>query len=129
MKGVYSDFGTGTGRLESEFSSLKLNQLTGADVADRMIRVMLDHRADVALGDYNVLRYSTAAQKVDQLKLVPTSLTGFSFLVMVGLPKNNNVRLFGDGLEQWFIDSRKNAHLESILKKYNLVDWDILTRD
>lgn len=129
MKGVYSDFGTGMGRLESEFSALKLNKLTGADVADRMIRVMLDHRADVALGDYNVLRYSMAAQKVDQLKLVPTSLTGFSFLVLVGLPKNNNVRLLGDGLEQWFAESRKNAHLESILKKYNLVDWDILTRD
>lgn len=130
MKGVYSDFGAGTGRLESEFNALKLNKLTGADVADRMIRVMLDRRADVALGDYNVLRYSmAAAQKVEQLKLVPTSLTGFSFLVLVGLPKNAQVRLLGDGLEQWFAESRKNAHLESILQKYNLVDWDILTRD
>jgi len=129
MKGVYSDFGVGSDRSEADFSTLKFNKLTGADVADRMIRLMLEHRAEVALGDYNVLRYSMASAGAEQIKLLPTSLTGFSFLVLVGLPKNNQVRLLGDGLEYWFAESRANAHLESILRKYNLTDWDILTRD
>lgn len=129
MKGGYSDFGVGSDRSESDFSTLKFNKLTGADVADRMIRLMLEHRAEVALGDCNVLRYSMAAAGAEQIKLLPTSLTGFSFLVLVGLPKNNQVRLLGDGLEYWFAESRANAHLESILRKYNLTDWDILTRD
>ncbi|MBO9668608.1 MAG: substrate-binding domain-containing protein, partial [Bdellovibrio sp.] len=125
MRIIYSDFGAESGRLETEFSAPKMSKLTGADVADRMIRIMADRRADVALGDYNVLRYSMANQKVDQLKLLPTSVTGFSFLVLVGLPRNSQVNLLGEGLDQWFVESRKNAHLDGILKKYNLTDWNI----
>lgn len=130
MKGMYSDFGVGSGLSEADFATLKLNKITGADVADRMIRSILEHRADIALGDYNVLRYSMADQQSEpQLKLLPTSLTGFSFLVLVGLPRNNQVRVLGDGLEKWFAGARRSAHLESILRKYNLTDWDILARD
>lgn len=123
MKIVYSDFG-----YEGRMDILERgNRLTGVDVADRMIKMMKEQRADVALGDYNVLRYELP-EKDATLKLQPTSMTGFSFFVLAGLQKNPQVEYLGDRINEWFMSSRKNGHLESILKKYNLTDWQALDR-
>ncbi|MFM6929867.1 MAG: hypothetical protein ACKOX6_15465, partial [Bdellovibrio sp.] len=34
-------------------------KIEGADVADRMIKALSERRVDLALGDYNVLRYTS----------------------------------------------------------------------
>lgn len=129
LKMVFSDFGyqgdrTALGGLLSRGS-----RLTGVDVADRMIKMMKDGRADIALGDYNVLRTFLNSEKEPGLKLVPTSLTGFSFFVLTGLPHDPHVDLLGDHLNEWFEASRANGHLSEILKKYNLTDWQMLDRN
>ncbi|QDK37853.1 sugar ABC transporter substrate-binding protein [Bdellovibrio sp. NC01] len=123
MKVVYSDFGY-EGRMEIVERG---NRLTGVDVADRMIKMMKEQRADVALGDYNVLRYELT-EKDATLKLQPTAMTGFSFFVLAGLQKNPQVEYLGDRINEWFMNSRDNGRLEGILKKYNLSDWRALDR-
>ncbi|WP_413578699.1 substrate-binding domain-containing protein [Bdellovibrio sp. HCB290] len=128
QKIIYSDFGFQDGRIENEFSGQKINKLSGSDVVERMFRIVAQKRMDVALGDYNVLRYYLVRDK-GQFTLHPTSITGFSFLVLVGLKKNPQVHLLGDGLSEWFVQSRKNTHLQEILGRYNLADWNILARD
>jgi ribose transport system substrate-binding protein len=128
QKIIYSDFGLQDGRIEAEFTGHKINKLSGSDVVERMFRIVAQKRMDVALGDYNVLRYYQVRDK-GQFTLYPTSITGFSFLVLVGLKKNPQVNLLGDGLNDWFVQSRKNSHLQEILGRYNLTDWSILTRD
>ncbi|WP_413561513.1 substrate-binding domain-containing protein [Bdellovibrio sp. HCB209] len=128
MRIIYSDFGMQDGRIEAEFTGLKMNKLSGSDVVERMFRIVAQKRMDVALGDYNVLRYYQLRDK-GQFTLYPTSITGFSFLVLVGLKKNPQVHLLGDGLNEWFKQSRKNTHLQEILGRYNLTDWNMLTRD
>ncbi|UYL08251.1 substrate-binding domain-containing protein [Bdellovibrio sp. SKB1291214] len=128
QKIIYSDFGLQDGRIEAEFTGHKINKLSGSDVVERMFRIVAQKRMDVALGDYNVLRYYQVRDK-GQFTLYPTSITGFSFLVLVGLKKNPQVNLLGDGLNDWFVQSRKNTHLQEILGRYNLTDWSILTRD
>ncbi|WP_413581487.1 substrate-binding domain-containing protein [Bdellovibrio sp. HCB288] len=125
---IYSDFGLQDGRIEAEFSGQKINKLSGSDVVERMVRIVAQKRMDVALGDYNVLRYYLLRDK-GQFTLHPTSITGFSFLVLVGLKKNPQVQVLGTGLDEWFAQSRKNSHLQEILGRYNLTDWEMLARD
>lgn len=129
LKVVYSDFGYQGDRTALGTILERANRLTGVDVADRMKKMMMDGRAEIALGDFNVIRNSFDSNKETKLKLVPTSLTGFSFFVMAGSPKSPQVDFLGNRLSEWFEASRTNGHLSEVLNKYNLSDWQILDRN
>ncbi|UYL08252.1 substrate-binding domain-containing protein [Bdellovibrio sp. SKB1291214] len=126
---IYFDIALQDGRIENEFKGQKMHKLSGSDVVQRMFRIVAQKRMDVALGDYNVLRYYLLREKGQQFALHPTSITGFSFLVLVGLKKNPQVSLLGDGLTDWLAHARSNGRLAQILGRYNLTDWNMLTRD
>ncbi|MBO9667962.1 MAG: substrate-binding domain-containing protein [Bdellovibrio sp.] len=100
--------------------SLKID---GADVADRMIKAIGERRVDLALGDYNVLRYTLLRRQQLNLELQPTSLTGFNTLSLVGPPEDNSPVKLPAYLQNWLINSRENGRLDKILRKYNLPDW------
>jgi ribose transport system substrate-binding protein len=126
---IYFDFALQDGRIESEFKGQKMHKLSGSDVVQRMFKIVAQKRMDVALGDYNVLRYYLIREKGQQFALHPTSITGFSFLVLVGLKKNPQVEILGEGLTEWLAQARSNGRLGQILGRYNLTDWNMLTRD
>lgn len=108
--------------------AVKGTKLTGSDISERMIKMIVEGRASMALGDYNVLRYSLAKKSNPSLRLAATSLTGFNSLVLVGTPKQPEFGYLPNNLEKWFSDARINGDLKKILEKYNLQDWDIFTR-
>lgn len=105
------------------FSSRKIS---GADVFDRMVAMMKDQRTDLALADFNVLRYSLMRSKSSGLKLLPTSLTGFNSLVLVGTPREPEFGFLPVYLENWIEQARKEGSLEQIMSKYNIHDWATL---
>ncbi|WP_413561514.1 substrate-binding domain-containing protein [Bdellovibrio sp. HCB209] len=125
---IYFDLAMQDGRIENEFKGQKLHKLAGSDVVERMFRIVAQKRMDVALGDYNVLRYYQVRDK-GQFNLYPTSITGFSFFVLVGRKKNPQGEVLGMGVADWLKQARRNGRLQEILGRYNLTDWNMLTRD
>lgn len=107
----------------------RLIRLTGADVADRMIKMLNDRRVDIALGDYNVLSYSLGRRAGMTMKLVPTSLTGYNSLVLVSVPHEKKFGFIPQHLHNWFLRARQTGDLEKTLSKYNLADWHLLSSD
>jgi ribose transport system substrate-binding protein len=98
-------------------------KLEGVEVADKVIKVIGERRVDVALGDYNVIRYTLLRRQLLSLELQPTSLTGFNTLSLVS---NAGEVAFPDlpvRLQKWFVEARKSDQLQKILTKYNLIDW------
>ncbi|WP_413580628.1 substrate-binding domain-containing protein [Bdellovibrio sp. HCB288] len=101
----------------------KSTKIEGHDVADRMIKTIIERRVDLALGDYNVLRYTLLRRQHLNLELQPTSLTGFNSLSLVIVPENKYPLELQDLLNTWMEKARSNGQLEQILRKYNLLDW------
>ncbi|WP_232469293.1 substrate-binding domain-containing protein [Bdellovibrio bacteriovorus] len=127
---VYADVGSeGSAEVFSASGGSRVIKLTGSDVADRMIKMINDRRVDLALGDYNLLSYSVGRKAGVNLKLVPTSLTGFSSLVLVSVPKEPEFGSIPQLLHNWFLQARQNGELEGILNKYNLKDWHLMSQD
>lgn len=129
-KVVYADVGSeGSAEIFSRSGGSRVIKLTGSDVVDRMIKMIHDRRVDLALGDYNLLSYSLGRKASVGLKLVPTSLTGFSSLVLVSVPKEPEFGAIPQHLHNWFLKARQNGELETILNKYNLKDWHLMSQD
>lgn len=129
-KVVYADVGTeGSDNIFQGVNSHNFTKLTGGDAADRMVKLVNDRRMDVALGDYNVLSYSMLRKTNNNLQLLPTSLIGFSSLVLVGTIKESEFGGLPFYLDDWFEKARNNGQLEKILSRYNLKDWRILVRN
>ena len=103
-------------------------KIEGADVADRMIKAICERRVDLALGDYNVFRYTSLSRQQLNLEIQPTSLTGFNTLSLVSNLDDPNYANFSTHLEKWFSINRPNGKLARILKKYNLTDWVLFDR-
>lgn len=109
----------------SEFK--KSMKITGRDVADRMMKMIGDRRIDLALGDYNVLRYTLLRRQLMNLEVQPTSLSGYNSLMLVSSPKEPDFGHLPTLLDTWFEANRESGKLEKVLKKYNLKDWDIFS--
>ncbi|WP_413290850.1 substrate-binding periplasmic protein [Bdellovibrio sp. HCB337] len=101
-------------------------EISGYDITERMMLMMNDQRADVALGDYNILRYSLLRAKLKNIRLVPTSLTGFSPIILVSWKGHKDFPLVDRQMKAWFKKARKNGELQKMLNKYNLEDWQNL---
>ncbi|WP_374073271.1 substrate-binding domain-containing protein [Bdellovibrio bacteriovorus] len=125
---VFADLGMESGHQLSIDDPSRAIKLTGSDVADRMTKMIRDRRVDLALGDYNVLRYSLLRKLNTGLQLHPTSLTGFNSLVLVSNPKEPEFGFLPQHLDTWFQGARSNGELEKILARYNLKDWKIFNR-
>lgn len=129
-KVVFADVGSGEGPdFLSASRSSKVIKLTGSDVVDRMVKMLTDRRVDLALGDYNLLSYSMGRKAGVSLKLIPTSVAGFSSLVMVSIPKEPEFGSVPQHLNNWFLRARSTGELEKILGRYSLKDWHLLAHD
>lgn len=127
-KVVFADLGSESGNSLSIDDSTRAIKLTGSDVADRMTKMIGDRRVDLALGDYNVLRYSLLRRAHVPLQLLPTSLTGFNSLVLVSNPKEPEFGFLPQHLDAWFEKARAGNELDKILSRYNLKDWKVFNR-
>ncbi|XGC79390.1 substrate-binding domain-containing protein [Bdellovibrio bacteriovorus] len=105
----------------------KSMKITGRDVADRMMKMIGDRRVDLALGDYNVLRYTLLRRQLMTLEVQPTSLSGYNALMLVAHPKEPDFGHLPSHVDNWFETNRQGGKLEKVLKKYNLKDWDIFS--
>ncbi|MEN0057257.1 MAG: transporter substrate-binding domain-containing protein, partial [Bdellovibrio sp.] len=126
---IFADWG-GEPRSYFEYEEMtaKAIRLTGSDVSERMIKMIGEGRGDLALGDYNVLRYSLTTKELSSLRLLATSLTGFNSLVLVSHPKEPEFGAVPLILQEWFARNRKNGKLKAILDRYNVPDWALFLR-
>lgn len=125
LSGVSGDNNDG---IFAHVNTPRVTKLIGADAPDRMVKMIYDRRVDLALGDYNVLSYSLLKKSEANLQLLPTSLTGFNSVVLVGTPRESEYGGLPHYLNDWFIDARKSGQLEKILNRYNLKDWQLFLR-
>lgn len=107
-----------------------LQLITGSRIHNRLIDLIALGRADYAIEDYNVLKYFYSKTEFqDKVLLTPSSIFGYSPLKFVsrkGLPIEKTVQ---DNLKEFIEDYRKSGKLNILLKKYNIIDWNIvLTR-
>ncbi|MGE9746310.1 substrate-binding domain-containing protein [Bdellovibrio bacteriovorus] len=100
-------------------------KISGREIGDRMTKLIAERRVDLALGDYNVLRYNMLRRQLLSFEIQPTSLAGYNALVLVGHPKDPEYGELPLILNKWFDTHRASGKLEKILKKYNLEDWNI----
>ncbi len=98
-------------------------KLEGVEVADKVIKVIGERRVDVALGDYNVIRYTLLRRQLMTLELQATSLTGFNTLSLVSNAGDVAYPDLPARLQKWFAEARKSDQLQKILGKYNINDW------
>lgn len=111
---------------KAEGTKTEIVEISGYDITERMMLMMNDQRAQVALGDYNILRYSLLKAKNKNIRLVATSLTGFSSIVLATWKGHKDFALVDRQVKTWFQKARKNGELQKMLKKYNLEDWQTL---
>ncbi len=111
----------------SRYPNWKTNQITyisGSEISKRMLFMLKLKRTDLILSDYNALSYEILNQKLkEQVHLRPSSLSGFTPLVLVSKDQKNQ-KVF-NRIRVWIHQSRKNGVLLKLLEKYNLEDWDI----
>lgn len=101
----------------------ELVEISGSDIAERMMLMMNNQRAQIALGDYAILRYSLLQAKNKNIRLVPTSLSGFNPIVFTSWKGQKDFQLVDRQMKTWFKRARKRGELQKMLKKYNLEDW------
>lgn len=104
-------------------------EVNGTNIAKRMMLMMSSKRADVAIGDYNVLRYAAALQAKgpqNKMNVIPSSLAGFGAVVALSRKEKPGLKKFDKDVSDWFEDARRSGRLNKILKKYNLTDWENL---
>lgn len=101
-------------------------EISGLDVPRRMVLMLTTGRGDLALGDYNVLRFSAAQVKGIKTKVIPTSIAGFGAVVLVTRKNKKGFEDLERNIASWFKAAREDGRLKAILSKYNLTDWEIL---
>ncbi len=104
----------------------QLVEISGADISRRMMLMMKTKRGDVALGDFNVLRYCAAQTKDTEVYVIPASFVGFGSVVMFSKKHKKGFHKLDKEVAEWFESARKSGRLKEILKKYNLMDWENL---
>jgi ABC-type amino acid transport substrate-binding protein len=105
-----------------------LNEVTGAKIHERLIELIALKRGDVALDDYNVLKYYlnlNANRNV--ISLTPTSLTGHNPISVVAVKGSPLKNIFQRDLIKYIDSIRRSGKLKKILDKYNISDWDRFT--
>ncbi|PIK15180.1 transporter substrate-binding domain-containing protein [Halobacteriovorax sp. JY17] len=116
------------GKLNKDSSSIQL--ITGSRIHDRLIDLVALGRADYAIDDYNVLKYfySKSAKK-NKVVLTPTSISGYNPLKFVSSKSLPIQSIIEKDLNKFVEQYRKSGKLQILLKKYNIIDWNIvLTR-
>lgn len=103
-------------------------EVVGSDFINRMMLMMKNQRADVALGDYYILRYAAAQskEKGEPIHVIPASFAGFGAEVLFTRRNKPGFKKFDQDVREWFEGARKTGRLKKILKKYNLEDWEVL---
>ncbi|WP_127717117.1 ABC transporter substrate-binding protein [Halobacteriovorax sp. HLS] len=102
-----------------------INEVTGSNIHKRLIDLIAIKRGDIALDDYNVMKYNFLKSKhTSALSISPTSLTGHNPILIV-TKNNSKIKVILDKQLHLHIKKmRKSGELKSILDKYNLTDWD-----
>ena len=123
---VFADLGIELQSLNEVMPPEKISKLSGFDAVDRMINMIGDRRVDLAIGDFNVLRYNLSRKPSANLQLLPTSLAGFDPLILATMPRKGQPEYLSIFLNDWMAEARADKSLDKILKKYNLKDWRII---
>lgn len=105
-----------------EWKTNKINFITGNNQESRMLKMLKLKRTDIVLSDYYSLTTILAKEK-GTLFLRPTSYTGFTPIILVGLDKKNKM-VYGK-ISKWLEENRKSGRINQFLKKYNIEDWNI----
>lgn len=111
---------------ESSGKKTEIVEVNGSDIAQRMMLMMKSKRADIALGDYYILRYAALKNKGEKAHVIPASFAGFGALVLLSRKNKPGIKQFDKDLADWFESARRSGRLKKILKKYNLEDWEPL---
>lgn len=100
--------------------------ITGSDVEARKVAMLLKKRVDYIFGDYNVLSYVIGKEHADsQIHFAPSSIAGFTPLVLAINSNSKEKKLLNRLLNSYIDESRQNGELQKILKRYNVVDWNL----
>lgn len=111
---------------ESSGKKTEIVEVNGTDIAQRMMLMMKSKRADVALGDYYILRYAALKNKGEKAHVIPASFAGFGALVLLSRKNKPGLKELDKDIAEWFEGARRSGRLKKILKKYNLEDWEPL---
>lgn len=111
---------------ESSGKKTEIVEVNGSDIAQRMMLMMKSKRADVALGDYYILRYAALKNKAEKAHVIPASFAGFGALVLLSRKNKPGIKQLDKDIAEWFESARRSGRLKKILKKYNLEDWEPL---
>ncbi len=105
-----------------------LLEITGDDSVDRQLKMLQLHRADLAVGDYDILKYHIAEKKLQkELRLSATSIGGFHPINLVSTQSFENQAEFERAFTQFLAEMRSSNELSELLAKYNLNDWQQLS--
>tara|TARA_Y100000782_G_scaffold4962_1_gene5871 strand:+ start:120564 stop:121358 length:795 start_codon:yes stop_codon:yes gene_type:complete len=102
-----------------------LTHLTGKNSTIRQQKMIEQERADVIISDFNILSfYNLRRHRRSKMTIVPSSIGGFTPLLLTSSKKDEAIVTFGEAVSTYLQKSRQSGELDSILKKYNISDWD-----
>lgn len=109
-------------------SDYLINEVTGSHIHSRLIDLVSLNRGDVALDDYNVLKYNLNKSKHKVgITIAPTSLTGHNTISVVTRDDSQLRPLLSSKLSLFLKKIRKSGELAKILNKYDITDWERIT--
>jgi ABC-type amino acid transport substrate-binding protein len=105
-----------------------INEVTGSSIHSRLIDLVSMNRGDVALDDYNVLKYNlkNSRNRIGMV-ITPTSLTGHNQISVVSRKDSPLRPLLNKKLNLFINKIRKSGVLKKILNNYGISDWGRFT--
>lgn len=99
--------------------------LTGKNSPKRQKKMLYKKRADFIVADFNVLSFYNIQEtdKNAKLNILPTSIGGFTPLVLASQRTDEFIKAFGELIANYVKDTRRSGELQTILEKYNVSDW------
>lgn len=109
--------------ISKEAPNAKIDVLTGEGNSQRIVQMVKYNRIDMAVGDYNMLKYEISKSNEKDLEIIETSLAGFSFWNLVVNSKDASVNSYSATIESSVEKLRGNGVFQKIIKKYGIKDW------
>jgi ABC-type amino acid transport substrate-binding protein len=97
--------------------------ITGSDSSQRMLKMLSLGRADIAVSDYNSLRFIVGTHKIDNVIIKPVAITRFTPMFITFQKMPIQFKKLDKDFTQFIKDLRASGQLQKILDKYNIEDW------
>lgn len=108
--------------------NINAHYILGENSTIRLIDLLKRNRADFIIEDFNILNHHLTKSERENTDIRPTSVSGFNPIGLISLKNNAHAIIIAENFYHWLEKYKSSGQLKSLIKKYNIDDWTLLTR-